>query len=207
MFIVFLQNYLDFINTYNAVLILFFNVIIFNTIFMFFMKNPIYSLMLLILNYSLVSFIFIFNGVIFLGLVFMLVYVGAVSMLLVFTLMLLNLRIIYFKSSSIKSFYIAFYFVYIIQICLFALINKKIKIFIFDDYMYTNWFKTLGIKLDIIAFSYDLFINNIDLILFISLYLTFILVATTSIISAAYVSKSQQNYTQLKIYSKRLTNK
>jgi len=102
------------------------------------MKNPIYSLMLLILNYSLVSFIFIFNGVIFLGLVFMLVYVGAVSMLLVFTLMLLNLRIIYFKSSSIKSFYIAFYFVYIIQICLFVLINKKIKIFIFDDYIYTN---------------------------------------------------------------------
>ena len=105
---------------------------------MFFMKNPIYSLMLLILNYSLVSFIFIFNGVVFLGLVFMLVYVGAVSMLLIFTLMLLNLRIIYFKSSNIKNFYVAFYFVYAIQICLFVFINKKIKIFIFDDYVYIN---------------------------------------------------------------------
>lgn len=207
MFIVFLQNYLDFINTYNAVLILFFNIIIFNTIFMFFMKNPIYSLMLLILNYSLVSFIFIFNGVVFLGLVFMLVYVGAVSMLLIFTLMLLNLRIIYFKSSNIKNFYVAFYFVYAIQICLFVFINKKIKIFIFDDYVYINWFKTIGIKLDIVAFSYDLFINNVDLVLFISLYLTFILVATTSIVSATHTSKSQQSYTQLKVYSKKLVNK
>jgi len=174
---------------------------------MFFMKNPIYSLMLLILNYSLVSFIFIFNGVVFLGLVFMLVYVGAVSMLLIFTLMLLNLRIIYFKSSNIKNFYIAFYFVYAIQVCLFIFINKKIKIFVFDDYVYINWFKTIGIKLDIVSFSYDLFINNVDLVLFISLYLTFILVATTSIVSATHTSKSQQSYTQLKVYSKKLINK
>ena len=191
---------------YNVILILFFNIVIFNTIFMFFMKNPIYSLMLLILNYSLTSFIFIFNGVVFLGLIFMLVYVGAVSMLLMFTLMLLNLRIIYFKSNNVKSFYTMFYSIYIMQIFIFYILNKNTNIFVFDDYIYINWYKAIGTKLDIVSISYDLFINNIDIVLFISLYLTIILVSTTSIVSNNYALKNQQTHIQLKIYSKKITS-
>jgi len=171
---------------------------------MFYMKNPVYSLILLILNYSLVSFIFIFNGVIFLGLVFMLIYVGAVSMLLIFTLMLLNLRVIYFKASNIKNFYSVLYFIYFVQIFCFFLITKKVSLFIIDDYIYVNWFKTIGIKSDFIALSYNLFINNVDLVLFISVFLTFILIATTSIVSIFSKTKKQENFIQIKFYNKKI---
>lgn len=171
---------------------------------MFFMKNPVYSLILLILNYSLVSFIFIFNGVVFLGLVFMLIYVGAVSMLLIFTLMLLNLRVIYFKASNVKNFYTILYLIYFIQIFSFVLINKTANIYFIDDYIYINWFKAVGTKSDFIALSYNLFINNVDLVLFISVFLTFILIATTSIVSIFSKTRKQENFVQIKFYTKKV---
>ena len=173
---------------------------------MFFMKNPIYSLILLILNYSLVSFIFIFSGIIFLGLIFMLIYVGAVSILLIFTFMLLNLRSIYFKSSNIKNFYNVFFLCYFVQIICFILINKNMNIYYFDDYIFINWFETIYIKSDFVALSYDLFINNIDIIFFISLYLTFVLLVATSLVSNLSESKNQENYIQTKKHTSKIAD-
>lgn len=206
MFVYFFEYYIDFISSHDIILFLFFNIIIANSIFIFFMKNPVYSLILLMLNYSLVSFIFIFNGVIFLGLVFMLVYVGAISILLVFTLMLLNLRIIYFKSSNIKNFYNMFYAIYLFEILFFVYLHNSTNIYYYDDYIFVDWFEIVTLKTDLVALSYDLFLANIDIVLFISIYLTFILVATTSIVSIFVDTKKQKNFLQIKIHNKKLIN-
>jgi NADH-ubiquinone oxidoreductase chain 6 len=56
-------------------------------------KNPIVSVLYLILLFSSVSCYLIFIGVKFIGISYLLVYVGAVSILFLFILMLINIRV------------------------------------------------------------------------------------------------------------------
>ncbi len=56
-------------------------------------KNPIVSVLYLILLFSCISCYLIFLGLKFLGLSYLLVYVGAVSILFLFILMLINIRV------------------------------------------------------------------------------------------------------------------
>jgi NADH-ubiquinone oxidoreductase chain 6 len=56
-------------------------------------KNPIVSVLYLILLFSNISLYLIFIGIVFIGLSYLLVYVGAVSILFLFILMLINIRV------------------------------------------------------------------------------------------------------------------
>lgn len=56
-------------------------------------KNPIVSVLYLILLFSTISCYLIFIGIIFIGISYLLVYVGAVTILFLFILMLINIRV------------------------------------------------------------------------------------------------------------------
>ena len=56
-------------------------------------KNPIVSVLYLILLFSSISCYLIFIGINFIGISYLLVYVGAVSILFLFILMLINIRV------------------------------------------------------------------------------------------------------------------
>jgi NADH-ubiquinone oxidoreductase chain 6 len=62
-------------------------------IFIIVTKNPIVSVLYLILLFSSIACYLIFVGVKFIGLSYLLVYVGAVSILFLFILMLINIRV------------------------------------------------------------------------------------------------------------------
>lgn len=62
-------------------------------IFIIITKNPIVSVLFLILLFSSISCYLIFIGMKFIGLSYLLVYVGAVSILFLFILMLINIRV------------------------------------------------------------------------------------------------------------------
>jgi NADH-ubiquinone oxidoreductase chain 6 len=62
-------------------------------IFIIITKNPIISVLYLILLFSSVSCYLIFIGIKFIGISYLLVYVGAVSILFLFILMLINIRV------------------------------------------------------------------------------------------------------------------
>jgi NADH-ubiquinone oxidoreductase chain 6 len=62
-------------------------------IFIIITKNPIISVLYLILLFSSISCYLIFIGIRFIGISYLLVYVGAVSILFIFILMLINIRI------------------------------------------------------------------------------------------------------------------
>jgi NADH-ubiquinone oxidoreductase chain 6 len=66
---------------------------IFLGIFIIVTKNPIISVLYLILLFSSISCYLIFIGIKFIGISYLLVYVGAVSILFLFILMLINIRI------------------------------------------------------------------------------------------------------------------
>src|SRR6201996_1658165 len=62
-------------------------------IFIIVTKNPIISVLYLILLFSSISCYLIFIGIKFIGISYLLVYVGAVSILFLFILMLINIRV------------------------------------------------------------------------------------------------------------------
>ena len=62
-------------------------------IFTIISKNPIVSVLYLILLFSSIACYLIFIGITFIGISYLLVYVGAVSILFLFILMLINIRI------------------------------------------------------------------------------------------------------------------
>jgi len=66
---------------------------IFSGIFIIITKNPIVSVLYLILLFASISCYLIFIGVKFIGISYLLVYVGAVSILFIFILMLINIRV------------------------------------------------------------------------------------------------------------------
>src|SRR6201985_3967223 len=68
-------------------------VCILSGIFIIISKNPIVSVLHLILLFSSISCYLIIIGIKFIGLSYLLVYVGAVSILFLFILMLINIRV------------------------------------------------------------------------------------------------------------------
>ena len=63
-------------------------------------KNPIISVLFLILLFSTVACYLILIGVVFIGISYLLVYVGAVSILFLFILMLINIRVSELRSET-----------------------------------------------------------------------------------------------------------
>ena len=66
---------------------------LFSGIFIIISKNPIVSVLYLILLFASISCYLIFIGIKFIGISYLLVYVGAVSILFIFILMLINIRV------------------------------------------------------------------------------------------------------------------
>lgn len=62
-------------------------------IFIIITKNPVVSVLYLILLFSSIACYLIFVGIKFIGISYLLVYVGAVSILFLFILMLINIRV------------------------------------------------------------------------------------------------------------------
>ena len=84
-------------NDFNGFSINFLSFIVFvsliSGIFIIITKNPIVSVLYLILLFSSIACYLIFIGIKFIGISYLLVYVGAVSILFLFILMLINIRV------------------------------------------------------------------------------------------------------------------
>jgi len=93
-----------------------------SSIFVFISKNPVHSVLFLILTFCNASgILFLFNAE-FLGLVFIIIYVGAIAVLFLFVVMMLNVKI---YSSNIL-FYLPFIFLgcFIMILQIFLILEK-----------------------------------------------------------------------------------
>lgn len=93
----FILNIFSTFDTFNGFFTLYLDLIIIlsilSGIFIIISKNPIVSVLHLIMLFSTISCYLIFLGIKFIGLSYLLVYVGAVSILFLFILMLINIRV------------------------------------------------------------------------------------------------------------------
>lgn len=93
----FILNIFSTFDTFNGFFTIYLDLIIIlsilSGIFIIISKNPIVSVLHLIMLFSTISCYLIFLGIKFIGLSYLLVYVGAVSILFLFILMLINIRV------------------------------------------------------------------------------------------------------------------
>jgi NADH-quinone oxidoreductase subunit J len=88
-----------YINLYEYLIIFFGLLSIICSLCIILNKNPIYSILFLILTFCNISFIMILLNVEFIAIIFLIVYVGAISVLFLFVIMMLNLKIIELKEN------------------------------------------------------------------------------------------------------------
>ncbi len=88
-------------------------------------------------NYLIGGVFFILNNMVFLGLAFMLIYVGAVSILLLFTLMLLNLKTIYYKNTKKNHFFVVIYAFLVLEVFCFIFLFKNNNI-VYNELSHTT---------------------------------------------------------------------
>lgn len=190
----------------NFIFIIICNLIIINTIFAYFSNNPVITLLYLVINYILVAFLFLYNGFIFLSLMFMLIYVGAVSILLLFTLMLLDFKILYYKNFDYKFLYFFIFFVFLTQILYMSIVCANFEFFSKDDDIYINYFNFIFDENEALNLGCELFINNFKIFIILGLFLLCMLIASVSIVSSRKTSHKQNLYVQLKQYNSNLIN-
>ena len=80
------------------------------SIFLIISKNPIFSILFLILVFCGCTGILILFGVDFIGLLFIVIYVGAIAVLFLFVVMMLDLKINYYSFNEIVYLTVIIFF-------------------------------------------------------------------------------------------------
>lgn len=78
----------------NYLLVAFCTLAIFCSVMIIISKNPIHSILYLILVFCNITFVLIILGIEFLAITFLIVYVGAIAVLFLFVVMMLNIKIL-----------------------------------------------------------------------------------------------------------------
>jgi len=91
---------------YNLFFILFSLGSVLSAVCVIFSKNPVHSVLFLMLSFINVSCLFILLGCEFLGFLFVMVYVGAITVLFLFVVMMLNMRVIEWHQSLYRYWFL-----------------------------------------------------------------------------------------------------
>ena len=118
----------------NYIHIFFLIILLISSFFLIILKNPVYSVLLLILSFFCSASIVILFGVDFMGILFLIVYVGAIAVLFLFVVMMLDLKLDPVKTKNFFFFLIFvtsfFFFVCFYELDFGSLFQKK---FIVDN--------------------------------------------------------------------------
>ena len=111
-------------------------------------RNPIHSVLFMILVFVNVVFILIFLEAEFLALTFVIVYVGAVAVLFLFVVMMLNIKIIELNKELVHYFPIGSLvgFIFLFNIFLVLLtsgISSPLSTQLIAEYSYFDWFSNI----------------------------------------------------------------
>jgi NADH-quinone oxidoreductase subunit J len=98
MFYTFFTN-LSFFTVFNFLILV---LLILSSILVVFVKNPIHSILFLVVVFFNATTLLLLYDIEFLALIFLIVYVGAISVLFLFVIMMLNIRVIELSEDFLK---------------------------------------------------------------------------------------------------------
>jgi NADH-quinone oxidoreductase subunit J len=161
-----------------------------SSIFVFISKNPVHSVLFLILAFCNASgILFLFNAE-FLGLVFIIIYVGAIAVLFLFVVMMLNVKVYSSDEFSYLPFIFLGGFVLVIQV--FLVLEKAFSNSIFWStslpYNFENFLDPLT-SIDVIGQS----LYNYYLLCFLLAGLILLVAMIGAIILTLNFSSKRQN--------------
>ena len=132
-------------------------------------KNPVHSILYLILVFCSASMLLISIGAEFLGIMFIIVYVGAIAVLFLFVIMMLNIKVIELNDNLIRYLPLTLIIFFIIFVQIYAytdyiyLSNSTIE--------YTNWVLLLNKSQNLVLIGELLYTNFFHFFLIVALIL------------------------------------
>lgn len=113
-------------------------------------KNPIISLLSLVLTFALSSILFIYLGIDFLSLIVLMVYIGAIAVVFLFVIMMLNVKIVELRSTYLRYLPIGIFIIFFFLLELFFFIYSQFYFsnisFYESNYSYLNWFNIIDFQ-------------------------------------------------------------
>ena len=157
---------------------------ILSAIMIIFNKNPVHSILFLVLVFVATTGLFLLLGVEFIAMLFLVVYIGAITVLFLFVIMMLNLKVVELNERFIKYLPMGLFIAFIFFMEIFFLINKQLhadnfNILSFDkesnyliDYIMSYYFTTWNNYFEILNLTN---IEQISLILYTKYVYIFLL--------------------------------
>lgn len=179
----------------NLILFLFILIII-NSFILIFSSNSVHSVLLLILNFVISSFIVILFEREFLALSFLIIYVGAISILFLFVIMMLDIKSLNFNKDVLKYFPVGILtcIIFFFEIAYIFLNN-----FFFNNYNYnfffneyTNWFNVLDFTSDIFILGQILYTHFVIQFLIAGLILLLAVISVVLLMTDNLNKKSKK---------------
>jgi len=195
------------LDSFNLLIFFLLNLLIFNTLFCLLVNNPVYSILFLALSFITFAVLLFLLGLHLIGFLFLLVYIGGISVLLLFVLMLLNIRFLLFENKYSFSFILFFIIFFIgIEISFLIFMNK----YTVDVPLYTYFdFAALLYSQDMLfVLGVELYNNYTLSIIFSGILLMLSLIASISMVMFKKLTKRQLVSMQLQsdLLDLKLTN-
>jgi NADH-quinone oxidoreductase subunit J len=157
-------------------------------------QHPVFSLLFLVLSFIFSSFLLLLLECEFLALLFIVIYVGAIAILFLFSIMMLESKLINLTRNTIKYFPVGLIFGMFLLLPLISIINTQfgeINILSnnFYENKYQNWY-------DLIDSTYD--INVYGQVLYSYFVLQFLiagLILLLILIGVVYLTNSFEKHT------------
>ncbi len=155
-----------------------------------FSKNPVHSVLYLILVFLNISFLFLKYSLEFLGIFLIIIYVGAISILFLFVIMMLKLKQIEVISNK-QSFFVTF-------LLFFQLITFLPIPFIENNFLFINWHLILDNFTNVNCFGQLLYTYYFIFILIVGIILLLALICSVILTMPKIIYKNEQKiYKQL----------
>jgi len=152
-------------------------------------KQPIQSLLSLILSFGMSSIVFMILGAEFLSLLIFIVYIGAIAVMFLFVIMMLNVKVVELRSFYLKYLPVGIFIILFFFFELFIYIYYEF-IFFFNDFFYISWIDFLDFKGNIYLLGSIIYSNYFILFLFLALIL-FISMLGSIILLVNWLDKKQ----------------
>ena len=185
----------------NFYLTLFFLISIISSIMVIVSKNPLHSIIYLILVFCNIVFILLLQEIEFLSMVFLIVYIGAIAVLFLFVIYMLNLKIIELNELNWQySIGILFSLISLIKLIIFFL-NKDFNFINYYynniDYIkffeYNNWYSYYYNDSNLSVISIILYRYNYIIFIIISIILLVAMVGVIILTSSKTLNIKEQN--------------
>jgi NADH-quinone oxidoreductase subunit J len=174
------------------------HILILNALLSLLINNPIYSILFLILAFVSFGALLFLLGLQLVGFLLLIVYIGGISILLLFVLMLLNIRFLLFEKKYSFSLILSVLFCILILEVFFFCYSGQILVHL-PLYTYVDWAKILYVQDPLFVLGIVLYENYRISIILCGLLLLTVMLSSISVIIFKKKIKNQILFQQLKV--------